>query len=140
MDASACLGCTSRESAALRHQRSRDECEMLNDLSEEEQQRLLKAMDSISVCAGSNIPNCSCCARTSRARWAGSPTGMASSTARNMAGTSILRRWWPRSSHLITNYKPERSDLSIAEMNGEIVGSVFCVQASETVAKRATCC
>ncbi len=35
----------------------------------------------------------------------------------------------------INNYNPTRERCWIAEMNGEIVGSVFVVQASETVAK-----
>jgi GNAT superfamily N-acetyltransferase len=35
----------------------------------------------------------------------------------------------------INNFKPERERCWIAEMNGEIVGSVFVVQGSETVAK-----
>lgn len=35
----------------------------------------------------------------------------------------------------INNYNPERERCIIAEMNGEIVGSVFVVQHSETVAK-----
>lgn len=32
----------------------------------------------------------------------------------------------------VNNFKPGREDCWIAEMNGEPVGSVFCVQASET--------
>jgi len=35
----------------------------------------------------------------------------------------------------INNYNPERERCWIAEMNGEIVGSIFVVQASESVAK-----
>ncbi len=35
----------------------------------------------------------------------------------------------------INNYKPEREKCIIAEMDGEIVGFVFLVQTSETVAK-----
>lgn len=35
----------------------------------------------------------------------------------------------------ITHFKPEQERCWIAEMNGEIVGSVFVVQASDTVAK-----
>jgi GNAT superfamily N-acetyltransferase len=35
----------------------------------------------------------------------------------------------------INNYKPERERCWIAEMDGEIIGSVFVVQSSETVAK-----
>ena len=35
----------------------------------------------------------------------------------------------------INNYKPERERCWIAEVNGEIVGSVFVVQANETDAK-----
>ncbi len=35
----------------------------------------------------------------------------------------------------INNFNPERERCWIAEMNGEIVGSVFVVQSSETVAK-----
>jgi predicted N-acetyltransferase YhbS len=36
---------------------------------------------------------------------------------------------------LTPNNKPEREWCIIAEMNGEIVGSVFVVQSSDTVAK-----
>jgi GNAT superfamily N-acetyltransferase len=35
----------------------------------------------------------------------------------------------------ITNFRQGRERCWIAEMNGEIIGSIFCVQASETVAK-----
>ncbi|HTK05984.1 MAG TPA: GNAT family N-acetyltransferase, partial [Ktedonobacteraceae bacterium] len=38
-------------------------------------------------------------------------------------------------SDFIRQYNPQRDRCWIAEMNGEIVGSVFVVQASETVAK-----
>jgi len=38
-------------------------------------------------------------------------------------------------SDFITDFKPYRECCFIAEMGGEIVGSVFCVQASETVAQ-----
>ncbi len=38
-------------------------------------------------------------------------------------------------SNFITHLKPERERCWIAEMDGEIVGSVFCVQADETTAK-----
>jgi GNAT superfamily N-acetyltransferase len=35
----------------------------------------------------------------------------------------------------INNYNPEREHCWIAEMDGEIIGSVFVVQSSQTVAK-----
>jgi len=38
-------------------------------------------------------------------------------------------------SDFVNNFKPGRERCWIAEMDGEIVGSVFCVQAGETVAK-----
>ena len=77
-----------------------------------------------------------CSARTSPATWAGSSTATARSTPRSTAGTSASRRW-SRSivATFIERYDPKRERCWIAEKDGEIVGSVFLVAQSKTVAK-----
>lgn len=124
---------------ALFDQRSRDEVsEMLNDLSEEEQRGLLKAMQTIESVL------------TKRLKYS-EPFFLRSHESGDMGwithrhGVLYAQEYgWDEHfealvaqivADFINNYNPERERCWIAEMNGEIVGSVFVVQSSETVAK-----
>ncbi|NPV69246.1 MAG: MarR family transcriptional regulator [Firmicutes bacterium] len=125
---------------SLLDRRSRDEvAEMLNDLSEEDQQRLLKAIHTIESILD-------------RKRFKFSepfflrphePGDMGWVTHRHGVLYAQEYGWDERFEALvaqivadfINNFKPARERCWIAEMNGEIVGSVFVVEASETVAK-----
>ncbi len=124
---------------ALLDQRSLDEVsEMLNDLSEEEQQRLLKAMQTIESVLTKGLKY-------------SEPFFLRSHESGDMGwvtyrhGALYAQEYgWDEHfealvaqivADFINNYKPERERCWIAEMNGEIVGSVFVVQSSETVAK-----
>ena len=123
----------------LLDQRSLDEVsEMLNDLSEEEQQRLLKAMQTIESVLTKGLKY-------------SEPFFLRSHESGDMGwithrhGALYAQEYgWDEHfealvaqivADFINNYKPERERCWIAEMNGEIVGSVFVVQGSETVAK-----
>jgi DNA-binding MarR family transcriptional regulator/GNAT superfamily N-acetyltransferase len=128
-----------KDAFALLDQRSRDEIsEMLTDLSEEDQQRLLKAMQTIESVFDKGLkfsepfflrPH--------------EPGDMGWVTHRH--GVLYAQEYgWDEHfealvaqivSDFITHYNPARERCWIAEMNGEIVGSVFVVQASDTVAK-----
>lgn len=124
---------------ALLDQRSRDEvAELLNDLGEADQQRLLKAMETIEGVFSKGLKYSEpFLLRTHE------PGDMGWVTHRH--GVLYAEEYgWDEHfealvaqivSDFITHYNPERERCWIAEMNGEIVGSVFCVQASETVAK-----
>ncbi|HLJ33516.1 MAG TPA: bifunctional helix-turn-helix transcriptional regulator/GNAT family N-acetyltransferase [Ktedonobacteraceae bacterium] len=123
----------------LLDQRSLDEVsEMLNDLSEEEQQRLLKAMQTIESVLTKGLKYSEPFFLRSH-----EPGDMGWVTHRH--GTLYAQEYgWDEHfealvaqivADFINNYKPERERCWIAEMNGEIVGSVFVVQSSETVAK-----
>ena len=126
---------------ALLDKRARDEvAEMLHNLSEEEQQRLLTSMQTIESVfdKGKNFKFAE-------------PFFLRSHESGDMGWVThrhgVLYRqeygWDERFealvaqvvSDFINNYKPARERCWIAEMGGEIVGSVFVVQASETVAK-----
>lgn len=124
---------------ALLDQRSLDEVsEMLNDLSEEEQQRLLKAMQTIESVLTKGLKYSEPFFLRSH-----EPGDMGWVTHRH--GTLYAQEYgWDEHfealvaqivADFINNYKPERERCWIAEMNGEIVGSVFVVQSSENVAK-----
>jgi DNA-binding MarR family transcriptional regulator/N-acetylglutamate synthase-like GNAT family acetyltransferase len=122
---------------ALLNQRSRDEvAEMLSDLSEEDQQRLLKAMDTIQGVLSRGFKY---------AFVLRSPEPGDLGWVIHRHGVLYAEEYgWDEQfealvaqivADFITHYKPERERCWIAEMNGEIVGSVFVVQASETEAK-----
>ncbi|HZT98226.1 MAG TPA: helix-turn-helix domain-containing GNAT family N-acetyltransferase [Ktedonobacteraceae bacterium] len=128
-----------RNAFTLLDQRSRDEVsEMLSDLSEEQQQRLLKAMQTIE-----NI-------LTKGFKYSEpfflrihEPGDMGWVAHRHGVLYAQEYGWDERFEALvaqivadfINNYNPDRERCWIAEMDGEIVGSVFVVQSSETVAK-----
>ncbi len=128
-----------RTAADVLDQRSRDEvAEMLNDLGEENQQHLLKAMQTIESILTKGF-------KFSEPFFLRQhePGDMGWVTHRH--GILYAQEYdWDSHfealvaqivSDFINNYKPARERCWIAEMNGEIVGSVFVVQSSETVAK-----
>jgi len=121
-------------------QRSREEvAELLDDLNEEEQVKLLKAMQSIqSILEKKSF-------KFSEAFFIRmhQPGDMGWVTHRHGVLYYEEYGWDERFEALvaqitvdfINNYNPKKERCFIAEMNGEIVGSVFIVQSSETVAK-----
>jgi len=126
---------------ALLDKRARDEvAEMLHNLSEEEQQRLLTSMQTIE----------SVFDKGESFKFA-EPFFLRSHESGDMGWVThrhgVLYRQeygWDEGfealvaqivSDFITHYNPARERCWIAEMGGEIVGSVFVVQSSETVAK-----
>ena len=128
-----------QDAAHLLDSRSRDEVsEMLNDLSEDDQQRLLKAMQVIENTLTKGLKF-------------SEPFYLRQHESGDMGwityrhGVLYTQAYgWDQSfealvarivSDFINNYNPARERCWIAEMNGEIVGSVFVVQSSETVAK-----
>jgi DNA-binding MarR family transcriptional regulator/GNAT superfamily N-acetyltransferase len=128
-----------RNAFTLLDQRSRDEIsEMLNDLSEEEQQRLLKAMQTIESVLTKGLKY-------------SEPFYLRSHEPGDMGwvihrhGVLYAQEYgWDEHfealvaqivADFINHYNPERERCWIAEMDGEIVGSVFVVQSSQTVAK-----
>lgn len=128
-----------REAFALLDRRSRDEVsEMLTDLSEEDQQRLLKAMQTIeSVLTNGFKFSAPFVLRPHE------PGDMGWVTHRHGVLYTQEYGWDEHFEALvaqivadfINHYHPERERCWIAEMDGEIVGSVFVVQSSETIAK-----
>ncbi len=124
---------------ALLDQRSRDEVsEMLNELSEEDQQRLLKAMQTIESVLDKGFKFSE--PFVLRPHESGD---MGWVTYRHGVLYAQEYGWDERFEALvaqivadfINNYNPARERCWIAEMDSEIVGSVFVVQSSETVAK-----
>ncbi len=124
---------------ALLDRRSLDEVsEMLNDLSEEEQQRLLKAMQTIESVLTKGFKYSEPFFLRSH-----EPGDMGWVTHRHGALYAQEYGWDEHFEALVAqivadflnNYTLERERCWIAEMNGEIVGSVFVVQSSENVAK-----
>lgn len=125
---------------SLLDQRSRDEvAELLNELSEEEQLKLIKSMNDIEHLLDKKS------FKFSDAFFLRShqPGDMGWVAHRHGVLYAQEYGWDERfealvaqiTSDFITNYQPERERCIIAEMNGEIVGSVFVVQSSEMVAK-----
>lgn len=124
---------------ALLDQRSRDEVsEMLNELGEEDQQRLLKAIQTIEGVLDTRL-------KFSEPFFLRlhEPGDMGWVTHRHGVLYAQEYGWDERFEALvaqivadfINNYTRARERCWIAEMHGEIVGSVFVVQSSETVAK-----
>ncbi|MEA4846553.1 MAG: helix-turn-helix domain-containing GNAT family N-acetyltransferase [Clostridiaceae bacterium] len=128
------------ESFSVINQRSRDEvAEILNELSEEDQKKLLKAIHEIENILDKKS------FKFSEAFFLRNhqPGDMGWVVHRH--GVLYSREYgWDESfealvaqiaADFINNFRPERERGIIAEMNHEIVGSVFVVQSSETVAK-----
>ncbi len=133
------LTAAGRDAFALLDQRSRDEvAEMLSDLSEEDQKRLLKAMQTIE--------------RVLQHSFKFSEPFILRPPEPGDLGWVIHRHgvlyaqeygWDERFEALVAkivaefvaSYNPTRERCWIAEMGGEIVGCVFVVQADETTAK-----
>jgi DNA-binding MarR family transcriptional regulator/GNAT superfamily N-acetyltransferase len=124
---------------ALLDKRSHDEVlEMLSDLAEEDQRRLLKAMHTIESVLDRDF-------KFSEPFFLRQhePGDMGWVTHRHGVLYAQEYGWDERFEALvaqivadfINNYNPARERCWIAEMNGEIVGSAFVVQASEAVAK-----
>jgi DNA-binding MarR family transcriptional regulator/GNAT superfamily N-acetyltransferase len=128
-----------KEAAALLDQRSRAEvAEMLGELSDEDQQRLLKAMQTVEGVFTTGLKFSEPFVLRPH-----EPGDMGWVTHRH--GVLYYQEYsWDQSfealvaqitADFINNFKPERERCWIAEMDGEIVGSVFVVQSSITVAK-----
>jgi DNA-binding MarR family transcriptional regulator/N-acetylglutamate synthase-like GNAT family acetyltransferase len=124
---------------ALLDQRARDEIiELLSDLSEDEQQRLLKAMETIEGVFSKGLKYAEPFVLRQH-----EPGDMGWVVHRQSILYAQEYGWDEHYealvaqivSDFIKHYNPDRERCWIAEMNGEVVGSVFCVQASETVAK-----
>lgn len=128
-----------RNAFSLLDQRSRDEvADLLNDLSEEDQQRLLRAMQTIEGVFTKGFKYAEPFFLRSH-----EPGDMGWVTYRHGALYAQEYGWDERFEALvaqivadfINNFHAERERCWIAEMDGEIVGSVFVVQSSESVAK-----
>ncbi len=128
-----------REAFTLLDQRSRDEVsELLSTLSEGEQERLLQSMQTIENIFTREL-------KFSRPFFLRAPEPGDMGWVTHRHGVLYAQEYgWDQQfealiaqivADFIANYKPERERCWIAEMNGEIVGSVFVVQLSETVAK-----
>ena len=130
---------TGENAFALLDQRSHDEVsEMLNDLSEKDQQRLLKAMHTIESVLDKGFKFSEPFILRLH-----EPGDMGWITHRHGVLYAQEYGWDERFEALvaqivadfINNYNPARERCWIAEIGGEIIGAVFVVQASETVAK-----
>src|SRR6266566_3859044 len=133
------LSSVGREAFALLDQRSREEVsEMLNDLSDEDQQSLLKAMQAIESVLTNGFKFSEPFVLRPH-----EPGDMGWVAHRH--GVLYAQEYgWDEHfealvaqivAEFIINYNPGRERCWIAEMDGEIIGSVFVVQSSETVAK-----
>ncbi|HEV2579394.1 MAG TPA: helix-turn-helix domain-containing GNAT family N-acetyltransferase [Ktedonobacteraceae bacterium] len=133
------LTAAGREAFALLDRRSREEvAEMLDDLGEEDQQRLLKAMQTIESLLTNGFKFSQPFVLRPH-----EPGDMGWVTHRHGVLYAQEYGWDEHFEALvaqivadfINNYNPARERCWIAEMDGEIIGSVFVVQSSETVAK-----
>jgi len=133
------LSSVGREAFALLDQRSREEVsEMLNDLSEEDQQRLLKAMQTIESVLTKGFKFSEPFVLRPH-----EPGDMGWVAHRHGVLYAQEYGWDEHFEALVAKivadfiieYNPARERCWIAEMDGEIIGSVFVVQSSETVAK-----
>ena len=128
-----------RNAFTLLDQRSRDEvAEMLNDLSEEEQRSIVKAMKAIENLLTHGFkysePYFLRPHQSGDMGWVVHRHGVlyAQEYGWNEHFEALVAQIV---SDFVKNYNPEREHCWIAEMDGEIVGSVFVVESSETVAK-----
>ena len=130
-----------KDAFALLDRRSRDEvADMLGDLTQGEQERLLKAMQTIESILDKGKTFKFAEPFILRPH---EPGDIGWIVHRHGALYAQEYGWDARFEALvaqivadfITNYKPSRERCWIAELDGEIVGSVFVVQASETVGK-----
>lgn len=128
-----------KEAFGVLDQRSSDEVgERLHDLSERDQQRLIKAMDTIESILSSGFKYSE--PYVLRPHEPGDMGWVA-----HRHGVLYAQEYgWDESfealvaqivSDFINNFDAQRERCWIAEMDGEIVGSIFVVKASETVAK-----
>lgn len=133
------LTAAGREAFALLDQRSREEvAEMLEDLSEEDQQHLLKAMQTIESLLSNGFKFSEPFVLRPH-----EPGDMGWVTHRHGVLYAQEYGWDEHFEALvaqivadfINHYNPARERCWVAEMDGEIIGSVFVVQSSETVAK-----
>jgi len=133
------LTAAGREAFALLDQRSREEVsEMLEDLSEEDQQHLLKAMQTIESLLSNGFKFSEPFVLRPH-----EPGDMGWVTHRHGVLYAQEYGWDEHFEALvaqivadfINHYNPARERCWIAEMDGEIIGSVFVMQSSETVAK-----
>jgi DNA-binding MarR family transcriptional regulator/GNAT superfamily N-acetyltransferase len=136
-----CLTPDGRRTFGVLDQRSRDEvAEMLGDLSEDAQQRLIRSMQVIESILGKGKGFKFSEPFIIRAPEAGDMGWVV-----HRHGVLYAQEYgWDEHfeamiaqivSDFVTNYKQGKERSWIAEMAGEIVGSVFVVQKSETIAK-----
>jgi DNA-binding MarR family transcriptional regulator/N-acetylglutamate synthase-like GNAT family acetyltransferase len=133
------LTTTGHEAFAILDQRSRDEvAEKLNDLSDDDQQRLLSAMQTIKTILGSGFKY----AEPFYLRH--HISGDMGWVTHRHAVLYTQEYGWDETfealvaqivSDFINNFDPAKERCWIAEMNGEIIGSVFVVKSSDAVAK-----
>jgi DNA-binding MarR family transcriptional regulator/GNAT superfamily N-acetyltransferase len=118
--------------------RSRDEaCAVLEKLSERNQAALAASMRTIERILGAPGAKAArwCCGRSSQATSAGSSIATVCSTPANIGTTRGSRRWWRASPDFVEHFDATRERCWIVDMSGEIVGSVFLVRKTATVAK-----
>ncbi len=136
-----CLSPDGKRAFALLDQRSREEvADMLSDLGEEDQQRLLKAMKVIESILGKgkgfkfSKPFILRPPEPGDMGWVVHRHGVL--YAQDYGWNELFEAFVAQIvSDFVTNYKQSKERCWIAEMGGEIVGSVFVAQGSETIAK-----
>ncbi|WP_188455707.1 bifunctional helix-turn-helix transcriptional regulator/GNAT family N-acetyltransferase [Virgibacillus oceani] len=134
-----CLTSKGKDAFELLDNRSRDEVtEMLNDLSVRDQQRLFTSMKNIEEVFSKGFKYSEPYVLRPH-----EPGDMGWVTHRHGVLYSKEYNWDERFealvaqivSDFVNNYNPKKERCWIAEMDGEIVGSVFVVQESEKIAK-----